>query len=224
MRHKEGRRMRAIFFDLDGTIIKSTFKAKEAKIAIIQRTAELGVDTRGISMDDTVADMLQKAEAQIVKKGKLSRECLRKNLSTILDKFDVEALSESELAKGATYVICELKKSGIKVGLVSNSGSRGIKLALKRFGLDGFFDVVITRDDISRLKPSGDCLRKALSILRIHQSAAAYVGDSWIDVMAAKDAGVMAIAVVGGMSPKERLLQASPDKIISSLDELLQIV
>jgi hypothetical protein len=34
----------------------------------------------------------------------------------------------------------------------------------------------------------------------------------------------MAIAIVGGISPKEKLLQASPDKIISSLDELLNIV
>jgi HAD superfamily hydrolase (TIGR01549 family) len=224
MGSKERKRMRAVFFDLDGTILNSTFKAKEAKTAVIERIAELGLDTRSISIGDTVESILEKAEAQVLKGGRLSRESLRKNLSAVLDRFDVEALSESELTKGATHVICELKKSGVKVGLVSNSGSKGVKLALKKFDLDRFFDVVITRDDVKRIKPNGDCIRKALSTLGYRQNDAAYVGDSWIDVMAAKDAGVMAIAIVGGISPKEKLLQASPDKIISSLDELLNIV
>jgi HAD superfamily hydrolase (TIGR01549 family) len=224
MGSKERKRMHAVLFDLDGTILNSTFKAKEAKTAVIERVTELGLDTRSISIDDTVQSMLEKAEAQVTKGGRLSRESLRKNLNTVLDRFDVEALFESELTKGATHVICELKKSGVKVGLVSNSGSRGVKLALKKFGLDGIFDVVITRDDVKRIKPTGDCIRKALSTLGYRPNDAAYVGDSWIDVMAAQDAGVMAIAIVGGISPKERLLQASPDKIIYSLDELLNIV
>jgi pyrophosphatase PpaX len=224
MGSKERKRMRAVFFDLDGTILNSTFKAKEAKTAVIERISDLGLDIRSISIDDTVESMLEKAEAQVAKGERLSIESLRKNLSAVLDRFDVEALSESKLTKGATFAICELKKSGVKVGLVSNSGSKGIKLALRKFDLDGFFDVVITRDDVKRIKPNGDCIRKALSTLGYRPNDAAYVGDSWIDVMAAKDAGVMAIAIVGGISPKEKLLQASPDKIISSLDELLNIV
>jgi HAD superfamily hydrolase (TIGR01549 family) len=221
---KERKRMRAVFFDLDGTILNNTFKAKEAKTAVIERITELGLDTRNISIDDTVKSMLEKAEAQVQKGGRLTRESLRKNLSAVLDRFDVEALSESKLTKGATHVMCELKKSGVKVGLVSNSGSKGVELALKKFDLARFFDLVITRDDVKRIKPNGDCIRKALSTLGYRPNDAAYVGDSWIDVMAAKDAGVMAIAIVGGISPKEKLLQASPDRIISSLYELLNIV
>jgi len=221
---KEKGGLRALFFDLDGTIIKSTFKAKEAKMAIIEKIGKLGLDTHGISIDDTMANILQKAEAQAMKDGKLGLESLRKKVSTVLDKFDIEALSQSRLVEGAGYALRELKKSGFKVGLVSNSGSKGIKLALKKFDLDGFFDVVITRDDVQRIKPSGDCIRKALSILGYGPNESAYIGDSWVDVMAAKDAGVMAIAMVGGMSPKEKLLQASPDIIVSSLGELLKIV
>ena len=220
----EKRRLQVILFDLDGTVLKNTFKAKEAKTAVIKRIAELGLDANGITVDDTVATMMQKAEEQAAKEGKLSRESLRENLSMVLDKFDIEALYESELKKSAKNVICELKRSGVKVGLVSNSGSKGVKLALEKFDIQEFFDVVITRDDVKKIKPNGECIRRALSVLGYSPSDAAYVGDSWIDVMAAKDAGVMAIAIVGGISSKEKLLQSSPDKIIHSLDELLNIV
>ena len=221
---KETRKLQVVLFDLDGTVLKNTYNAKEAKIALIKRIAELGLDVRGITVDDTVATMMQQAEGQVEKEGKLSRESLRKNLCMVLDKFDIEALSESELTKGAQHVIGELKKTGIKVGLVSNSGSKGVKLAFKKFGIQKFFDVVVTRDDVKRIKPNGECITRALSALGYNPSDAAYVGDSWIDVTAAKDAGVMAIAIAGGVSPKEKLLQASPDKIIHSLDELLKTV
>lgn len=191
---------------------------------MIKSIAELGLATRGITVDDTVATMMQKAEEQVEREGKPSRECLRENLYMVLDKFDIEALSESELTKGAKHAICELKESGVKVGLVSNSGSKGVDLALKKFDIGELFDVVVTRDDVRKIKPNGECIRRALSILGYSSSDAAYVGDSWIDVMAAKDAGVMAIAVIGGISSKKKLLQASPDKIIHSFDELLKIV
>jgi HAD superfamily hydrolase (TIGR01509 family) len=145
-------------------------------------------------------------------------------MSAVLDKFDVQALPQSELMDGAKSVIDELRRRGLKLGLVTNSGSAGVKMALEKFGLSGCFDVVVTRNDVERIKPSGESVQKALSILGCAPNEVAYVGDSWADVVAAKNAGVMAIAMVGGVSPKEKVLQASPDVIFSSLDELLRII
>jgi len=218
---KEKRRIHAIFFDFDGTIIKSTFQAKEAKAALIQKLKKLGLDTSDITMNDTTMEILRKAERQVIKNGKLSLESLRGSTSAILDKFDIKAFSQSELILGAKSVINRLRKAGFKLGLITSSGRRGVKIALEKFSLKGYFDVVVTRNDVKRIKPSGESIRKALSILGYAPNEVAYVGDSWVDILAAKDAGVMAVAVVGGLSPKERLLQASPDVIIFSLKELL---
>jgi beta-phosphoglucomutase-like phosphatase (HAD superfamily) len=81
-------------FDLDGTIIKSTFKAREAKGAVIERIGKLDFDTTDISIEDTMADILQKAEEQAMKYGRISIRSLRKKMSAVLDKFDAEALSQ----------------------------------------------------------------------------------------------------------------------------------
>lgn len=218
---KEKRRIHAIFFDLDGTVIKSTFQAKEMKVALIKKLKELELDVSDITTNDTTMDILGKAERQVIENRKLSLESLRESMGTVHDKFDIEALSRSKLVKDAKSVINQLRKLGFKFGLITSSGRRGVKIALGKFGLKSCFDVVVTRNDVKRIKPSGEGIKKALSILEYAPNEVAYVGDSWVDVLAAKDAGVMAIAIIGGVSPKEKLLKASPDIIINSLNELL---
>jgi len=221
---KSQRKVKAVFLDLDGVIIKSTFKVNEAKRCLVEKLEKLGLDVSTISVADTFMDIMAKAEKQVVESKKLDLEYLKKSMSAILDKFDIQALSRSELMDGAKSVINELRRRGFKLGLITNSGRVGVKMALEKFGLSHCFDVIVTRNDVERIKPSGESVQKALSTLGYAPNEVAYVGDSWADVAAAKNAGVMAIAIVGGISPKEKILQASPDVIISSLDELFEII
>jgi HAD superfamily hydrolase (TIGR01549 family) len=221
---KSKRKVKAILLDLDGVIIKNTFEVNEAKRGLVGKLEKLGLDVSTISVDDTFMDIMAKAEKQVVESKKLDLEYLKKSMSAVLDKFDFEALSRSELIGGARSVINELRRRSLKLGLVTNSGRARVKMALEKFVLSGCFDVVVTRNDVERIKPSGESVQKTVSTLGCAPNEVAYVGDSWADVVAAKNAGVMAIAIVDGTSPKEKILQASPDAIISSLDELLGII
>jgi len=221
---KSQRKVKAILLDLDGVIIKSTFKVNEAKRGLVGKLERLGLDISTISADNTFMDIMAKAEKQVVENKKLDLEYLKKSMSAVLDKFDIQALSQSELIDGVKSVINELRRRGLKLGLITNSGRTGVKMAFEKFGLSGCFDVVVTRNDVERIKPSGESVQKAVSTLGHAPNEVTYVGDSWADVVAAKNAGVMAIAIIGGISPKEKILQASPDAIISSLDELLGII
>jgi HAD superfamily hydrolase (TIGR01509 family) len=221
---KSQRKVKAILLDLDGVIIKNTFKVNEAKRGLVEKLEKLRLDVSTISVDDTFMDIMAKAEKQVVESKKLDLEYLKKSMSAVLDKFDFEALSRSELIGGARLVINELRRRSLKLGLVTSSGRARVKVALEKFGLSGCFDVVVSRNDVERIKPSGESVQKAVSTLGYATNEVAYVGDSWADVVASKNAGVMAIAIVGGASPKEKILQASPDVIISSLDELLGII
>jgi len=216
-------KVKALLLDLDGVVIKNAFKVDEAKRGLIEKLEKLGVDVSTISANDTFMDIMAKAEKQAVERKKLDLKYLRKSMSAVLDKFDFDAFSESELTGGARSVINELRRRGLKLGLVTNSGRARVKVALEKFGLSGCFDVIVTRNDVERIKPSGECVEKAVSTLGYAPNEVAYVGDSWTDVVAAKNAGVTAIAIVDGVSPKEKVLQASPDVIISSLEELLRI-
>jgi len=221
---KTERKVKVVLFDLDGVIINNAFKVDEAKRGLIEKLEKLGLDISTVSMNDTFLDIMAKAEKQVAESKKLDLKYLRKSMSAVLDKFDFEALSRSELIGGTRLVMDELRRRSLKLGLVTNSGRARAMVALEKFGLSDCFDVVVTRNDVERMKPSGESVQKAVSTLGYAPNEVAYVGDSWADVMTAKNAGVMAIAVVDGVSPKEKILRASPDVIISSLDKLLEII
>jgi len=99
-------------------------------------------------------------------------------MSAVLDRFDIQALSQSELVDGAKSVIDQLRRWNLKFGLITNSGRAGVKMAIEKLGLSGCFDIVVTRNDIERIKPSGESVQKAVSTLgmlqmRLHTSETA---------------------------------------------------
>jgi HAD superfamily hydrolase (TIGR01549 family) len=220
----EKRKYYAILFDLDGTIIKSTYQPREAKTALINKLKELGVNVSNISLNETTMNIIDKAKAQIKKKTNLSLKEVNKTINEILDKFDIEALSRSELIHDAKSILNSLRNKGLKLGIVTNSGRKGVKLTLENFNMKNYFDVIVTRNDIEKMKPSGEGIIKAVTSLGCKRNQIMYVGDSWVDIRSAKNAGVIAVAITGGLSTSEKLRQESPDIMLNSLDELLDIV
>jgi phosphoglycolate phosphatase len=60
--------------------------------------------------------------------------------------------------------------------------------------LEGYFDLVVSSMDVDRPKPYPDPLIKILEYFKINANSALYVGDSELDQMAAKAAGVPFVA------------------------------
>jgi phosphoglycolate phosphatase-like HAD superfamily hydrolase len=113
-----------------------------------------------------------------------------------------------------------LKERHVGVGLVSNIGRRAVEQGSAALGIAGAFDVVVTRNDVERLKPCGDGIRLALARLGVSQGETWFVGDSVSDVLAARDAGVAVAIVQGGESAPTLLHAAGPDRLWRTLGEL----
>ena len=125
------------------------------------------------------------------------------------------------LRDGSKDFLSALKTKGIKIGLVSNVGRKALDKALLKLDLHPFFNVVVSRNDVQFMKPSGEGLRLALSRLRVMSDKALYVGDSLDDIQAAKAAGVKVIVIMDNENSKAELLSAGPDQLIYHFNELL---
>jgi len=111
-----------------------------------------------------------------------------------------------------------------RLGLVSNFAipECAWKL-LDKFGLKGFFDVVLVSGEINRRKPSPEIFERALNALGVDASRAVFVGDTiGLDVKGAKNVGIKAILIE--RRPIERIMDVKPDKVIRSLRELLVVL
>jgi HAD superfamily hydrolase (TIGR01509 family) len=95
----------------------------------------------------------------------------------------------------------ELKKQGFLLGIVSNGSPRLLK---KRFAPHlGLFDVLIESKSIGVSKPSPIPLYYACQQLRISKDEAIFVGDTVVDLIAAKSAEMRIILVKTGVFGKE---------------------
>ena len=99
---------------------------------------------------------------------------------------------------------------------IATSRTRTMKQLLQRFGLDPYFDMVVTSLDVRHPKPHPESLHKILLSFEMNPEAACYIGDSDVDRETSQRAGVLFIAY------RNENLQA--DHYISHFHELIPLL
>jgi HAD superfamily hydrolase (TIGR01549 family) len=91
------------------------------------------------------------------------------------------------------FALLERIRPTMKTAIATNRTDT-MKRLLAEFDLDGYFDLIVTSSDVERPKPHPDGLLKILEYFNIEPNHAIYVGDSQLDELAAKSAGVPLVA------------------------------
>jgi len=125
---------------------------------------------------------------------------------------------KARLREGAREVLARLHGRGFRLGLATSAGRRHVDACLDRFGLGDVFEVVLTKDDVSRRKPDPEVYVACLARFGLSRGELVVVEDSIHGVRAARAAGVRCVAIRTAQTPEDALMGA--DAIISSLGEL----
>lgn len=89
---------------------------------------------------------------------------------------------------------------------------------MAEYGLNGLFSAIVSRDDVSRLKPHPMPLLKAAGELGVPPEQCVMVGDTTVDMQAAKAAGALAVGVLCGFGDENDLRGA--DLVLESTAQL----
>ncbi len=116
-----------------------------------------------------------------------------------------------------------LSQRGAVIGVVSNYRRRVVEAHLRNYGILGYVDVIVGQEDSDEQKPSPKPLLIAFQMLGISPKEGCYTGDSNWDIESAHAVGAFSIAIsrAGSHHSREMLAKAKPDRIIQSLEELL---
>ena len=133
-------------------------------------------------------------------------------------------VGRTTLMPGVVEALDFLRMQGCAMAVVTNKLVDATETILGHFGLRDYFEVVIgdsTEPPLSLLarKPQPDMLLEALRRFGVTADEAVMVGDSGVDVRAAKAAGIRVVAVGGGYSA-EPLESFGPDRLIESFADL----
>ena len=217
--------IKAVIFDLDGTLIKFKLDIVGMKREIICRLLELNIPRNLLGLDIKIVDMIRISKEYFLK---INREDLASKVVplvfSIADEFEIKAAKVSELIDDAKLVLRRIKELGLKIGLLTNNGRLATNVVLRKHNIAEFFDVIITRDDSQALKPNPAGLRLVLSALNVSSGEAIFVGDSVIDARAANEVGVPFFGIETGLHKKDDLQKENAIMVFDSLKGLLRFI
>ena len=125
--------------------------------------------------------------------------------------------------EGIAEMLKQLKAQGIKIGVVSNKPDDATReMCRTYFGSD--LDASIGDNHERRRKPAPDNLYEILKQLGSEKEMTLYVGDSDVDVITAKNAGLDCVAVSWGFRSREILRKAGADHIIDDPKQLISLL
>lgn len=218
--------IRGLIFDVDGTLVSLKVDGERLRSTTSRELSRMGFDVSFMSEGNLYTqDVIDRAKRQ-VETGAVNAdfEVVRSSLNKALDELEMGWNAQAEPIEGTGATLARLKSSSIKLATLTNSGRAPSDWLLKKHGLFGYFDFSLTRDDVPAMKPRADGMLKAISMMALTPDELLYVGDSIIDVRAAKAAGLKIAAVTTGRYPIERLTQEGSDYVISSLSELVGFI
>ncbi len=220
--------LKAVLLDLDGTLVEFKFNVKDAKNAMIAWLGKNGFSTTNLSDSLKSQEIIDRAQAQWSSSRDLQTrmefENVKESLFLLLEEFEYKGFLEAEAFPGSVEFLKTLADSNVPSAIVTNSGRKPVNFAIEKFGFQPYVTQVITRNDVKKLKPYPDSLLLALELLGIGNKDTIYVGDSVIDIEAARRAGIKSVGLLSGMLDKQILSQARPDFMIRDISELAQLV
>jgi phosphoglycolate phosphatase len=214
--------IKAVIFDLDGTLKEFNLDIKACRTKLITLLNKRGFSRSLFSLNETAFDMLKK-----IKKSPITEDGNGNDLLTIKDmvfsvveEFELEAAKTAKIFEGIPETLKALKDMNLKIALCTISSERTTKYILKRFHLEHFFDAVVTRESVFEVKPHPTHLEAVLKALNLRSHEAVLVGDSIKDIQCAIQLNVLAVGVTTGLSSLQDLTSSGAHYVASSVTDI----
>jgi phosphoglycolate phosphatase len=217
-----------VSFDLDGTLVDTAAEIAEA--------ANLALDAHGIARRPPAEiTLLIGAGAHELMRRLLARCCdddpalaARVRVVDVLASMDAHYVQTTGTSArpyaGCVEALADLRRAGVRLACTTNKELRHAQRVLEATALDACFDLVIGGDSLPEKKPHASVLRHVAEKLGVATSRSAHLGDSALDVAAARNAGMAAWAVPYGYNAGMPIEASMPDRLFASLTQVAEHV
>lgn len=110
------------------------------------------------------------------------------------------------------------------MSVVSARDERGTMAFLEKFGLDKYFDAIVTGLSARHTKPYPDPVLLAAQRMKVPPANCVMIGDTTVDIRAGRSAGAQTVGVLCGFGEEPELRKMGADVIIEDTTKLLEIL
>jgi phosphoglycolate phosphatase len=191
--------VRALIFDLDGTLIDSKLDLVHSVNAMLREMgrAELPVDTIAGYVGQGAPILVTRALG-----GVCSEEELQRGLKFFLDYYEQHKIDHTHVYPGIREALQAMQDAHMAV--LTNKPVRISKRILDELELSKYFRVVYGGNSFATKKPDPLGANVILKELGVARSEGMMIGDSEVDVQTARNAGIIAACVNYGFGTHDR--------------------
>lgn len=219
---------KAIFFDLDGTLIDSV---PDLALAVNEMLVQLG---RKTFSEDTIRYWVGNGAQILVRRALLGERDIEGKqidetffedaLARFLSAYRKHLCEATRPYPHVPETLKTLKRRGYRLAIVTNKPEQFVSPILEGLGMADLFEAWLGGDSLPKKKPDPMPLLHLCETMDITVDDAVIVGDSKNDILAAKACGMDAIGVTYGYNYGEDIRIHEPSVVIEKFEELLNIL
>ncbi len=206
-----------ILYDLDGTLAdtrRDIINGVRHALQVLEGpdlTDDEIKDCVGTGLHALIKQVFRTEDEQLADRGsKLYRE-----------HYKAHMLDHTKLYPGAREFLEHFKDR--KQAVITNKPNPFSSQILEALGVAHFFIAILAGDNGLPFKPDPAAIHHLMEETNATAEEAIFVGDSPIDIQAARNAGVEVVTLSHGFANETTLREAKPDHIVHSFSELLRL-
>ena len=188
------RRYETIIFDLDGTLLDTL---EDLADAVNYALREMEMPERTVDEVRSFVGNGVKRLMELAVPDGFDNPAFEETFLKFKEYYGIHCNDKTKAYDGVLQLLRDLQAEGYALAIVSNKIDSAVK-ELAEIYFEGIVPVAIGEKTGVLRKPAPDTVYKALEELHMPTETAVYVGDSDVDVMTAKNAGLPCISVLWG--------------------------
>lgn len=207
--------IKAIIFDLDGTLLDTSHDIHEVINASLKK-----FNLQQISYENTLKFVGNGAKKLVERAVGARADMLQKVYSDYAERFANCENQLTSLYPEEAETLKKFKTAGIKLAIVSNKPQRATERVYGKFLANFGFNIVLGQTEHYPLKPNPASTNHILSQLGVTCEECLFVGDGETDVETAKAANIKCISVLWGFRTKEQLKKAGAENFADKFSDI----
>lgn len=207
-----------VFFDLDGTLINSIYDLCDSVNYILNK---YGYKERSLEeVNSFVGNGLKKLLLLALPENRDDFDLIYKDFKSY---YFTHCLIKTKPYNGITEVLKKLKSKGIKLAVITNKPQNAAQEICDTL-FSGIFDCVIGEKEGIARKPEPEMVEITLRKLNAKKGETLYVGDSEVDILTGKNAGLNVLSVSYGFRDKTYLKSHGAGDIVDNTVDIYDFV
>lgn len=212
--------IKAVIWDLDGTLLNTL---DDLAASVNAALAMNGMPLRSTEeVRAFVGNGIRNLMIRAVPGGE-ANPAFDKALEDFIRHYGAHSRDRTRPYDGILEMLDKLSAAGVKHAIVSNKIDFAVK-ALSRAYFGERMCAAIGDDPSRAKKPAPDSVFAAMREMGVTAQETVYVGDSDVDVLTARNAGVPCVAVLWGFRDEACLRAAGAERLARTPDELREII